>query len=326
LIEIVADKIFEPEQLKVFNELPGDQLNTTIQETFVPAASVTLPEDKADWREMTSTWTSALLAKTFAAWPTSDPPPNLQAEFAAERNGISLRAFDFAAQDNVALQMFVLAATNAKAPSTVEFTPLDQAGWDEFVGSAKTDFPEQFRSMPIINVSSDGKNRYREMRDAITENNVVLVFIAPRGIGPTIWDQSERKQIQNRRRFYLLGQTLDGMRVLDVRRGIQAIRQVPAFESIPIRITAQRQMAGIALYAGLFEKDVSGMNLCELPATHRDGPFLLNVRRVLDMPQAVAMAADRIPLTIRSVDRADFQYSIDALDRIGRSDQLTIAK
>ena len=27
------------------------------------------------------------------------------------------------------------------------------------------------------------------------------------------WDQSEKKQVQNRRRFYLLGQTLEAMQV-----------------------------------------------------------------------------------------------------------------
>ena len=31
-----------------------------------------------------------------------------------------------------------------------------------------------------------------------------------------------------------------------------------------------------------------------MPATHRDGPILLNVNRFLDMPQALAMAAERI--------------------------------
>ncbi|MFP6766374.1 MAG: CocE/NonD family hydrolase, partial [Planctomycetaceae bacterium] len=39
LIETTAVKFFEPEQLKVFSRLPADEINTTIDETFVAAAS-----------------------------------------------------------------------------------------------------------------------------------------------------------------------------------------------------------------------------------------------------------------------------------------------
>ena len=38
-----------------------------------------------------------------------------------------------------------------------------------------------------------------------------MAYVAPRGIGPTAWGQAERRQTQVRRRFTLLGQTLDGI-------------------------------------------------------------------------------------------------------------------
>ena len=34
------------------------------------------------------------------------------------------------------------------------------------------------------------------------------------------------------------------------------------------------------------------IDLYDLPKTHRDGPYYLNVQRKLDMPQAVALAAE----------------------------------
>ena len=37
-IELLATPLFSAEQLKVFKELPADQVNTTIQQTFVPQA------------------------------------------------------------------------------------------------------------------------------------------------------------------------------------------------------------------------------------------------------------------------------------------------
>ena len=49
----------------------------------------------------------------------------------------------------------------------------------------------------------------------------------------------------------------------------------------------------MALYAGLFEPQVQRFVLRDLPASHRRGPILLNVLRVLDAPQAVALAFPR---------------------------------
>jgi hypothetical protein len=50
------------------------------------------------------------------------------------------------------------------------------------------------------------------------------------------------------------------------------------------------------LYASLFEPDIARLDLYELSPTHdvgSAGPDLLNVLKVLDMPAAVALAAER---------------------------------
>ena len=49
----------------------------------------------------------------------------------------------------------------------------------------------------------------------------------------------------------------------------------------------------IALYAAVFEPEVARVDLWHPPASHRDGPTFLNVRRFLDTPQAVALAFPR---------------------------------
>ena len=84
----------------------------------------------------------------------------------------------------------------------------------------------------------------------------------------------------------LLGQTLDGMRVWDVRRAIQAFKQMDQTRELPPVIRGCGAMAGIALYASLFEPGIASLDLTDLPETHGDGPVLLNVLRYLDMPQA----------------------------------------
>ena len=44
----------------------------------------------------------------------------------------------------------------------------------------------------------------------LERTNWVMVYVAPRGVGRTAWNADEKKQTQIRRRFMLLGQTLDG--------------------------------------------------------------------------------------------------------------------
>jgi hypothetical protein len=64
----------------------------------------------------------------------------------------------------------------------------------------------------------------------------------------------------------------------------------------PLWLQGKGDMAGIALYAALFEPDVARLDLWYPPASHREGPIFLNVRRFFDTPQAIALA---FPRTIR---------------------------
>ena len=144
-----------------------------------------------------------------------------------------------------------------------------------------------------------------------------MAYVAPRGVGPTAWDQSDKKQVQFRRRFMLLGQTLEGMQVWDVRRAVQAWREVTKDDASPLWLQGQRQAAGLALYASLFEPDIKRLDLWKLPATHRDGPCFLNVLRYLDAPLAVALATERSKVRLYDVAQDDWKYPADVAKLLG---------
>lgn len=91
---------------------------------------------------------------------------------------------------------------------------------------------------------------------------------------------------------------LDGMRVWDVRRAIQALGQIEMLSSVPVALKARGVTAGIVLYASLFEPDIASVVLRDLPGSHRDGPIFLNVLRYTDIPHAAAIAAERTLLRI----------------------------
>lgn len=65
VIKEPAVKAFEPEQLRVFDELPKDEKNTRIDETFVPAAAPPVPQTKEEWATMRDEWMKVLREEHF---------------------------------------------------------------------------------------------------------------------------------------------------------------------------------------------------------------------------------------------------------------------
>src|SRR5439155_5031638 len=99
-IEMTATKFFEPEELKVFKELPSDQRNTTIQNSFVPQAVVPVPADAAQWAMQRDAMMPALKEKVLRGWPTETRPLHLKPAFSVAHDGVQLTAYAFTSQDS----------------------------------------------------------------------------------------------------------------------------------------------------------------------------------------------------------------------------------
>src|SRR4029453_8375336 len=163
------------------------------------------------------------------------------------------------------------------------------------------------------------------MKKMLTTNAWIMTYVRPRSSNS--WDSSEKKQVQNRRRFYLLGRTLETLQVWDVWQAIEAIRSNKELSSVPLWLQSHRSMAGVTLYASLFEPDIKRLDLYDLPRTQREGPIFLNVSRYLDMPQAVAMAAERSKVVLYQDDDTGWEYPRVVAEKLGwDAKQLQIRK
>lgn len=303
-INQTAEKFFEPEQLRVLTDHPSDQLNTEIHETFVNAAQPpSAPDGIGEWEKQRDHWMSALRSRTFAGWPTEPGSLEMKEAFQVDRQGLSLRAIDFTSQNAVRLRLFVLQKSGAERPDLVVLNPVGEMGWQSFLGTLAPAFADK---LPTPETKSESD--FDATKKMVTSFNWAMAWIAPRGIGLTRWNQSEKKQTQHRRRFYLLGQSLDGMRVYDVRRAMQVLRQDGQLKHVPLWLQAEGTMCGIATYASLFEPPVARIDLHKPTTSHRNGPFLLNVRRFLDMPQAIAMAAAKSRTIVYQQDSGEWEF------------------
>lgn len=295
LITTAAVPFFEPQELKVFAELPRDERNTTIPATFAPLASEPIiPANPAKWESQRDQWRNALVSKCFAGWPSDPGPLEVNPVFDVERDGLRLAAYDFASQPHVTLRLYVLQRADLEKAGAVTLNVLDEEAWQAWLAAMRLRFPEPFEAKPLGEVDA----HVASLEGMLSPARAVIAFVAPRGVGTTAWSPAPKKQTHNPRRFMLLGQTLDGMRVWDVRRAVQALRSVEPFRQTPLRLQSQGEMAGVVLYASLFEPDIERLDVTKLPTSHRQGPHFLNVLKYLDVPQAVAMAAERSQIVI----------------------------
>ena len=200
VIEMAAIKFFTPQELRVFEKLPKDQRNTTVQEWFIPkAAPGPKIRDAEEWKAQREVWMSGLKNKVFRNWPEV---------------------------------------------SEAEIVPMERTG-------AKWKITGPSRAI-------DGPT------------NVV-------------------KQL--RRRFMLVGTTIDSMRVFDL---VQALERSPE----KVEMEAEGDMAVNALFASLFTDKVKSLKLKGLPESLEKGPDYLNVLRVLDIREALALAKEHAKVEV----------------------------
>jgi hypothetical protein len=145
-----------------------------------------------------------------------------------------------------------------------------------------------------------------------------MAYVLPRGIGPSAWTGSEKAQTHRKRRFLLLGETWESGQVYDIRRSVQALRSLPGFNQTPLWLSGHREQAVNALYASLFEPQITRLDLHELPTSHmQGGPAYCNVLRYLDIPQAAAMAVERSKVILYTPDATAWTAPAQAAQLLG---------
>ena len=274
-IEMAAKKLFEPQQLRVFSAIPADQLNTRIQKTFVSKATT----NSAALRNGAEV--QVLREKVFGGWPPEGPAIVPEPLAKDDRHGVRQRWYSLTTQPGVELLLCVVQDSKVRKPAEVVLEVLDSASW--------TNSPASFLWSGVTSAVG-----LESLRRQMQKEKVALAFFAPRLVEPTNAFLDPKKWTQIRRRYMLLGQTLDGMRVWDIRCAAQGLKSLPELRKTQLVLRAQGQMGVNAAYAALFEPQISRLQLTSLPASHMDGPDYLEVLRFADIPEVLAALGKRV--------------------------------
>ncbi len=290
----VQDADFPPlpgAQLRVFPEdkdIPADALNARIDESFVPRAEVKAPpkDGFAAWQKQRM---KDLRQRCFRDWPERVP-----------------------------------AAEEAKADAAVAMTLVTEPGIEV---SVTPHLPKENADgagglVVVLNEDEDPAKGIPEWAGRLVRGRAVYL-LAPRGVGPGRWTrQSPPNYVE--RAHVLLGRTVDQGRVRDVAATVRLLDGKAG--GARAWAVAGRGPAGvIAAYAALLEPVIAEVVCVEPPASHRAGPYLLGVQRVLDIPDALGLLAPRRLVLVKAKDSgfertaAIFQAA-EASDRLRREE------
>jgi pimeloyl-ACP methyl ester carboxylesterase len=88
-----------------------------------------------------------------------------------------------------------------------------------------------------------------------------------------------------------VGETVDSMRITDVRAAIELLSESDG--ATEITVVGKGISGALGLYAAIYNPKVMHVVLIDPPTTHAEGPILLNVMRYTDLPEAAALFAPR---------------------------------
>ncbi|HJS08324.1 MAG TPA: prolyl oligopeptidase family serine peptidase [Pirellulales bacterium] len=315
-----ATKQFEPEELKVFETLPADQKNTTIQETFThqfepPVA----PKSSGQWAALRRQGGQAL-QKVFGYWPrefAGNVPPRVV--FSELQDGVRLTGYELTVHEGLTLPLFQLELAARERESSAELEVLDDAAWQKFLTALAVKFATPLEA---YRPPSRDEAAWASVKERLEKRD--LFFFAPRNHGPTATNADTRPQTQLRRRYMLLGESLEGMQTWDVLRATQTIGSIGERSGRELHVRAKGDLAAAALYASLRQGLPVSLELISPPASHHTGAPLFHVLRHLDMPQAVALAAERSPVKLLDVNENDWRFAIDTFKNMQWHNRLTI--
>lgn len=263
LIEMAAQKLIPAEKLRVFERLPADEMNTTIQNTFGPG-----PVD-AGTTASRGDLERTLRDLVFRGWPAGDPQPQVRLQRETSVDGLALRVYSFQSQPGEELRLLI---TGRDKLESLRLVKLHVVGEEDYTNHPRA----------ALWLDPNGHSQRGAIKQA--PEGQAEAFFFPRSV-PAAWRSDTKSAVHIRRRYMLVGQTLDGMRVWDIWSAVAAIRSFPECGAASVTLEASGPMAVNAVYAALFAR--ATVKVDGLPTAPREQPDYLNVFRVCELPRVL---------------------------------------
>lgn len=260
-----------PEELRAFAtdaDLPRDQLNTTIDEHFVPLGQPSLPATSSEYAQFQADLKRELKRVSFRPLPERVPAAKV------------VETLDNSVQE-------------------LETEPGIRVTLEKFQTAAK---PQRW--IVRCSTASSDQQPGEALRAQLSAHDNVWT-LRPRGSGRTIWTVKNPPNYVARSHV-LVGRTVDLGRVWDLLATVHWLRELDRSgdRPVPIWVAGEGGDALLAAYAALWSDEIAGVIAVQPPSSHHaaDAPQFLNILRVADVPVILGALA---PKPLRLLETAE---------------------
>ncbi|HXR78959.1 MAG TPA: acetylxylan esterase [Bryobacteraceae bacterium] len=279
--------------LKVLDHRPGDAINEGIDKLFIPTHSMQDWKTLAAWTQRRTELLGELKEKVFRAFPKSNPPFNGWKK--AEDGWVTRYAdafhVEFTTEQGVRVngQLFIPRDNKKSHPALIYVKRAEDIVY------------------PID---------YDVLLSAF-ESHVVLV-LRPRAVD---YPADRFRMATIKRTAALIGATLESMQIWDILRSVDYLSESEGLKLSGISIYGRKEMGALGLYAAALDDRISRVILDDPPATHWQGPALLNVLRITDLPEAAALVASREIVSLTQLPQS-YAYTSSVYALFGKENQI----
>lgn len=252
-------------QLAVLKERPANAINDHIQEVFIPTAKLSEKKTLPEWKARRTELLAALKDRVFREMPTTPVP------FDAVRERETGWTDRYAESWNVEFA----SAPGVRVTGQL-FLPRDVRLRDKVLIYVKgeddlVDYVDYDLILPAL-------------------GNQVVLTLKPVAVDYPL----DRAGLATAKRTAaLLGSTLETMQVSDILRAVEYLSSGEGLKPSSIAVFGRKQMGALGIYAALFDSRITRVILDDPPSSHWQGPALLNILRLTDLPETAAMVAPR---------------------------------
>ncbi|MBK8506371.1 MAG: acetylxylan esterase [Saprospiraceae bacterium] len=292
LIEIPAKKWLQPEDLRVFDQLPKDQINTKIDSFFVPVATSWMDQmQSTSFETNQQVWMEQLKRYVFAGWPKSPVGNSVTKLEEIQAENLLLTIYSINSEANIELPLLSIQNLD-DSRSSGEMQIIDDGNWQDLEPA----LTRLFGKNELWAKEGLGDELAIRLKNEIKKKGQII-FLPIRGSGIARYSGDDRALTHIRRRYYLLGQTLEGMQTWDILQGIKVTNDLmPQIRSL----RASNSTSIMLAYASLYSGSTNTLYLESPGSTHDRGPSYINVRKYLDIPQVLLMTSTTNDLYIAS--------------------------
>jgi cephalosporin-C deacetylase-like acetyl esterase len=250
-------------RLLVLKQYPPDAVNEGIHRSFIPAHKQREWKTAAEWNKRRQELIAALRDKVYRAAPKEKVALDAwKAPFAMWTNKYS-DSFnvEFNTEENIRVhgQLFVPRDGKATHPALIYVK-----------GAQDIIYPVD----------------YDLLLSALT-THVVLV-LNPRAVD---YPMDNYRMATAKMTLALLGGTIESMQVWDIQRAVDFLLEQGKLSGISVY--GRKNMGALALHAAALDDRITRVIIEDVPPSHWQGPPLLNVLRLTDLPEVAALVAPR---------------------------------